>query len=61
MTYRNGGGTPQTVGTYLFATEVPVESGLTVASVTLPSSTNNGGTLHVFAMGTNEGPLTSTS
>jgi predicted alpha-1,2-mannosidase len=61
MSYRNSSsGTSNTVGTYLFSTEVPVESGLTVASVTLPSSTNEG-TLHVFALGTNEGPLTTAS
>ncbi|HET9143685.1 GH92 family glycosyl hydrolase, partial [Actinophytocola sp.] len=51
MPYRNAvSGTPQQIGTYLFAT-VPIElqAGKQVAAVTLPA-TVEGGTLHVFAI-----------
>ncbi|HTJ70943.1 MAG TPA: endo-beta-N-acetylglucosaminidase H [Actinospica sp.] len=49
--YRNNSsGTRQTVGTNIFATSpISLTSGKTVASVTLPSSTNQGA-LHVFAI-----------
>ena len=56
--YRNTtAGTSQTVNTYLLSTSVPITAGKTVASVTLPSSTNQG-SLHVFAIGSDAGPLT---
>ena len=56
--YRNNSsGEPQTIGTYLFAASVPVSTGKTVMSVTLPTSTS-GGQMHVFAIGSNAGPLT---
>ncbi len=51
----NGG--QQTIGTYLFSAAFPVASGKTVQSVTLPSSTDTG-ELHVFAIGSDKGPLT---
>jgi hypothetical protein len=57
-TYRDtSGGGSQTVDTYLFSDSFPVPSGKTVQSVTLPSSTNTG-ELHVFAVGSDKGPLT---
>ncbi|HET9125379.1 MAG TPA: lectin [Solirubrobacteraceae bacterium] len=52
----SNGGT-QTVGTYLFSAAFPVTSGKTVQSVTLPASTDQG-ELHVFAIGSDKGPLT---
>ena len=56
--YRNAsGGAPQQIGTYMFATSLPLQAGKTVQSVTLPSTTSAGG-LHVFAIGSDQGPLT---
>ena len=56
--YRNStAGTSQTVNTYLLSASVPITAGKTVASVTLPSSTNTG-SLHVFSIGSDAGPLT---
>jgi putative alpha-1,2-mannosidase len=56
--YRDtSGGGSQTVATYLFSAAFPIASGKTVQSVTLPSSTNQG-ELHVFAIGSDKGPLT---
>ncbi len=56
--YRNStAGTSQTVNTYLLSANVPITAGKTVASVTLPSSTNTG-SLHVFSIGSDAGPLT---
>jgi hypothetical protein len=51
--YRNNSsGTKETVATYVFATgAIALTSGKTVASVTLPSSVNQGA-LHVFAIAT---------
>ncbi|MGH3266130.1 MAG: GH92 family glycosyl hydrolase, partial [Trebonia sp.] len=59
MSYRNSvGGQTQTVNTYVFSATIPVTAGKTVTSVTLPSSTNQG-SLHLFAIGSDKGPLTS--
>ncbi len=59
--YRNGSnGTPQTIDTYLFSAEFPLQSGKTVESITLPSSTNQG-SIHIFAIGSNAGALTTGS
>ena len=56
--YRNSvGGTSQTVDTYLLAASFPLTAGHTVKSVTLPASANQG-SLQVFAIGSNAGPLT---
>jgi predicted alpha-1,2-mannosidase len=56
--YRNSvGGTSQTVNTYLLSASFPLTAGKTVASVTLPASANQG-SLHVFAIGSDAGPLT---
>lgn len=56
--YRDtSGGGSQTVDTYLLSAAFPIASGKTVQSVTLPSSTNTG-ELHVFAVGSDKGPLT---
>jgi hypothetical protein len=57
--YRNStAGQSQTVNTYVFSASIPIAAGKTVASVTLPSSTNQG-SLHLFAIGSDKGPLTS--
>jgi len=50
-TYRNsGGGTPDQTATYVFATApITLDSTKQVASITLPSSVNQG-TLHIFAL-----------
>ncbi|MGH9094594.1 MAG: GH92 family glycosyl hydrolase, partial [Acidimicrobiales bacterium] len=56
--YRDtSGGSSQTVTTYLFSAALPIASGKTVQSVTLPATTNTG-ELHVFAVGSDKGPLT---
>ncbi|MCU4186718.1 GH92 family glycosyl hydrolase [Acidiferrimicrobium sp. IK] len=56
--YRNSvGGTPQTISTYLFTANFPVATGKTIASVTLPNGADQG-ELHVFALGTDKGALT---
>jgi hypothetical protein len=56
--YRNStGGSSQTVDTFLFNADFPVAAGKTVQSVTLPSDTDTGA-LHVFAIGTDAGPVT---
>jgi len=58
MAYRNSiSSTSETVVTYVFSATIPVPSGKTVASVTLPPCVNQGG-LHVFAIGSDKGPLT---
>jgi Glycosyl hydrolase family 76 len=58
MSYRNSaGGASQQIGTKVFTTDIPLQPGKTVASVTLPSSANQG-VLHIFALGTDKGPLT---
>jgi Glycosyl hydrolase family 76 len=58
MPYRNSaGGGSQQLGTKVFTTNIPLQPGKTVASVTLPSSANQG-LLHIFAIGTDKGPLT---
>jgi predicted alpha-1,6-mannanase (GH76 family) len=49
MGYRNTGGAPQSVATYVFATSAGLNSGEIVDSVTLPVS--GGGDMHVFAVG----------
>ena len=56
-TYRNGAGGAQQIGTSVFTTTIALEQGKTVASVTLPSRANQG-ELHVFALGTDKGALT---
>ncbi|HEV2633995.1 MAG TPA: lectin [Actinocrinis sp.] len=48
-TYRNAGGTSQTLNTYVFSTDAALTSGKTVASITLPTA--SGGDLHIFAVG----------
>ncbi|WP_169739855.1 lectin [Actinospica robiniae] len=48
-TYRNAGGSSQTVNTYVFATDAALTSGKTGGSVTLPTA--GGGDFHVFAIG----------
>jgi hypothetical protein len=48
----------QTINTYLFSTSFPVTLGKTVASVTLPASTDQG-SIHLFAVGSDQGPLAS--
>jgi hypothetical protein len=61
MPYRNSaGGASQQIGTKVFATNIPFRPGKTVASVTLPSGANQG-VLHIFALGTDKGPLTTGS
>jgi hypothetical protein len=58
MPYRNSAsGTSQQIETKVFTTNIALQPGKTVASVTLPSSVNQG-ELHVFALGTDKGPLT---
>jgi predicted alpha-1,2-mannosidase len=56
--YRNSvGGTSQTIDTYLLSAGFPLTAGKTVESVTLPASASQG-SLHVFAIGSDAGPLT---
>lgn len=52
MASRNcaGCGGVQSVATYLFAESVPLQAGQALQTVTLPTSTDNGGQLHVFAL-----------
>jgi hypothetical protein len=58
MPYRNSAsGSSQQIGTKVFTTNIALPSGQTVASVTLPSRADQG-ELHVFALGTDQGPLT---
>jgi hypothetical protein len=58
MPYRNSAvGGSQQLGTKVFTTNTPLAPGKTVASVTLPSRANQG-LLHIFAIGTDQGPLT---
>jgi hypothetical protein len=58
MPYRNSAaGSSQQIGTKVFTTGIPLQTGKTVASVTLPDGADQG-LLHVFALGTDEGPLT---
>ncbi len=51
MSYRNRPAGKQTINTYVFYTEVALQDGKTVQSVTLPSSVSVG-QLHVVAVGT---------
>ena len=51
MPYRNKAGQKETVNTYLFSSEIALQSGKTIRSVTLPTSADKG-ELHVFAIGT---------
>jgi hypothetical protein len=53
----SSGGSSQQIGTKVFTTNIALQPGKTVASVTLPSGANQG-LLHVFALGTDQGPLT---
>lgn len=56
--YRNSAsGTSQRIGTSVFSTSIALQPGKTVASVALPGRVNQG-ELHVFALGTDKGPLT---
>jgi Glycosyl hydrolase family 76 len=58
MSYRNSvGGTSQQIGTKVYTTNIALQPGKTVASVTLPNGANQG-ELHIFALGTDVGPLT---
>jgi Glycosyl hydrolase family 76 len=58
MSYRNSvGGTSQQLATMVYTTNIALQPGKTVASVTLPNGANQG-ELHVFALGTDAGPLT---
>jgi hypothetical protein len=58
MPYRNSpGGSSQQLATRVFTTNIALEAGKTVASVTLPDGANQG-LLHVFALGTDNGALT---
>jgi hypothetical protein len=58
MPYRNSAsGSSQQIGTKIFTTNIALQPGKTVASVTVPSRANQG-ELHVFALGTDKGPLT---
>jgi hypothetical protein len=58
MPYRNSAsGSSQQLGTKVFTTNISLEAGKTVASVTLPDGADQG-LLHVFALGTDTGPLT---
>ncbi len=56
MPYRNASdGSQQAITMYVFAAEVPVDPAKTVASVTLPSVTddvNSGASMHIFALTT---------
>ncbi len=56
MPYRNANdGSQQAITMYVFAAEVPIDSGKTVASVTLPSVTadvNSGASMHIFTLTT---------
>jgi hypothetical protein len=47
--YRDYNGGSQQINTYLFATTIPVDSSKTVASITLPASTDNG-SIGIFAI-----------
>lgn len=56
--YRNStGGSSQGLGTHLSTTQIALEAGKTLASVTLPTRADQG-LLHVFALGTDKGALT---
>lgn len=58
MPYRNSSnGSSQQLGTKVFTTNIALQAGKTVASVALPSGANQG-LLHIFALGTDRGPLT---
>ncbi|MBV9795780.1 MAG: hypothetical protein JO016_17780 [Actinobacteria bacterium] len=58
MSYRNSAsGTSQQIGTKIFTTNIALQAGKTVVSVTLPTRADQG-ELHVFALGTDQGPLT---
>jgi hypothetical protein len=57
MPYRNSAsGGSQQIPTTVWTTNIPLQPGKTVASVTLPGSANQG-LLHIFALGTDQGPL----
>jgi hypothetical protein len=58
MPYRNSAsGTSQQIETRVFTTNIALQPGKSIESVTLPSGANQG-ELHVFALGTDKGPLT---
>lgn len=58
MPYRNWAtGTSETIATRVYATSVALEPGKTVASVTLPAQPGGQGDLHIFAMGSDAGPV----
>jgi hypothetical protein len=42
----------------MLSAAIPITAGKTVASLTLPASTNQG-SIHLFAIGSDKGPLTS--
>ncbi|GHO70984.1 hypothetical protein KSC_098760 [Ktedonobacter sp. SOSP1-52] len=51
-TYRNGPNGKQSVNTYVFYTDIPINPKKTVLSVTLPTATTGGGRIHVFSVAT---------
>ena len=58
MPYRNSAsGSSQQIGTSVFTANIALQPGQTVASVTLPTRADQG-ELHIFALGTDQGPLT---
>jgi hypothetical protein len=55
--YRNTGGGPQTLNTYLFATApIQLSPGKAITSVSFPG-VGSGGQVHVFAIATDQGPV----
>jgi glycosyl hydrolase family 76 len=57
MSYRNSvGGTSQQIATKVYTTNIALQPGKTVASVTLPNGANQG-ELHIFTLGTDVGAL----
>ncbi|GCE18892.1 hypothetical protein [Dictyobacter kobayashii] len=59
LNYRNSATGFQTVTNYIFYADVLMQSGKTVQSVTLPTTTT-GGLLHVFAISTKQGTVSTT-
>ena len=49
MAYRDNGGRPETIKTYVFYAAVPLQMGKSVTRVTLPAAVSQGG-LHLFAL-----------
>lgn len=57
LLYRNTATSYQLVTNYVFYADVAMQAGKTVASVTLPKTTT-GGTMHIFAISTKQGTIT---